>query len=77
MIKKFELPNNLKGRSLRVKVIPTVCNIQNMLTKLVEVYGDYQQLKQWERRSFKAYQVEEIKEVIINSEESQWIQIIR
>jgi len=39
------LPDNLKGRSLHDKVIPTVCNLENMLEKLVEVDGDYDRLK--------------------------------
>ena len=49
----FQLPDNLRGRSIDVKVIPTVCNLENMLKKLSDVNGDFSQLKQWERRSYK------------------------
>lgn len=75
--KGYTLPDNLRGRSISVKVIPTVCNLKNMLEKLVEVNGDYSQLKNWEKRSFKAYQTEEIKDEILSSNQSEWKDIIR
>ncbi|ADL51386.1 hypothetical protein [Clostridium cellulovorans] len=53
--KSFSLPDNLRGRSLHSKVIPTLCNLENMLNKLVEVNGDFSKLKQWEKRSYKAH----------------------
>lgn len=59
--KQFNLPDNLNGRSIHAKVIPTVCNLENMLNKLVEVNGDFTRLKQWEKRSYKAYCIEDIK----------------
>lgn len=37
----FILPDNLGGRSIHSKIIPTVCNLENMLDKLIMVYGDY------------------------------------
>lgn len=77
MADKIKLPNNLKGRSLYVNIIPTVCNLKNMLVKLVDVRGDYSKLKQWEKRSYKAYLIEEIADEIINSDESRWKDIIR
>jgi hypothetical protein len=30
-------------------VIPTVCNLENMIKKLEAVNGDYHQLKPWKR----------------------------
>lgn len=73
----YELPNNLRGRSIYSKVIPTVCNLENMLDKLVEVLGDYSQLKQWEKRSYQAYLIDEIKGEILNSQKHKWTEIIR
>lgn len=73
----FQLPDNLRGRSIDVKVIPTVCNLENMLKKLVEVNGDFSQLKQWEKRSYKAYQIEEIKSSILSVDHSEWKDIVR
>ncbi|MFD0824341.1 hypothetical protein ACT8ZR_01550 [Neobacillus sp. M.A.Huq-85] len=58
--KIVSLPRNLRGRSLHINVIPTVCNIKNMLDKLIAVEGDVSQLKQWEKRSYKAYQIDKI-----------------
>jgi len=77
MAERFELPNKLGGRNLYIKVIPTVCNLKNMLTKLVQVNGDFSQLKQWEKRSYKAYKIEEIENEILNSPEAGWKGIIR
>lgn len=64
---KLALPDNVKGRSIHTKVIPTVCNLKNMLNKLEEVEGDFNRLKQWEKRSYKAYNIEPIKTELINS----------
>ena len=77
MLEKNALPDNLRGRSLKHKVIPTVCNLKNMLDRLVEVQGDSSSLKQWEIRSYKAYQIEEIKNTIINTPQDKWNQIIK
>lgn len=76
-IKIYKLPDNLRGRSIHSKVIPTVCNIKNMLDKLIEVQGDFSQLKQWEKRSYKAYKIEDVKLELINSPKNKWKQIIR
>lgn len=76
-VKACNLPDNLRGRSLHSKVIPTVCNLENMLDKLVEVHGDFSQLKQWEKRSYRAYRIEDLKCEIIYSQKSEWKQIIR
>ena len=73
----FTLPDNLKGRSLHEMVIPTVCNLENMLNKLIKVNGDFNQLKQWEKRSYKAYNIDEILDEIIYSEPDAWNDIIR
>lgn len=57
----ISLPRNLRGRSIHLNVIPTVCNLKNMLDKLISVNGNDSLLKSWEKRSFKAYQIEKIK----------------
>lgn len=75
--KMFKLPNNLQGRSLHVKVIPTVCNLENMLHKLIDALGDNSKLKRWETVSYKAYKIEDIKSKIMNSPSSEWRDIIR
>jgi hypothetical protein len=75
--KRYRLPDNLKGRNIHIKVIPTVCNLKNMLHKLVEVEGDFLQLKSWEKRSYKAYKIDDIKNELINSSEDRWKVIIR
>lgn len=43
---RFKLPDTLNGRSIHSSIIPTICNLKNMLSKLVEVNGDYNKLKQ-------------------------------
>jgi predicted house-cleaning noncanonical NTP pyrophosphatase (MazG superfamily) len=74
---KFILPDNLKGRSLHAKVIPTVCNLENMLENLIKVGGDYYKLKQWEKRSYKAYIIGEIVDTLLFTEKNNWKDIIR
>jgi predicted house-cleaning noncanonical NTP pyrophosphatase (MazG superfamily) len=60
------LSENLRGRSIHLNVIPTVCNLPNMLDKLESVQGDVSKLKQWEKRSFQAYRIDQIKLPILN-----------
>jgi predicted house-cleaning noncanonical NTP pyrophosphatase (MazG superfamily) len=57
----------LRGRSIHENVIPTVCNLPNMLDKLESVQGDVSKLKQWEKRSFQAYRIDQIKLAILNA----------
>lgn len=47
------------------KVIPTVCNLNNMLEELQQAQGDISKLKSWERRSHKAYNIESIQNQIL------------
>lgn len=75
--KSFTLPDNLNGRSIHHKIIPTVCNLKNMLDKLVEVNGDFMQLKPWEKRSYKAYRIDEIYSRLLLSDKYMWSKIIR
>ncbi|PKM88453.1 MAG: hypothetical protein CVU87_07450 [Firmicutes bacterium HGW-Firmicutes-12] len=71
------LPEKLRGRSIHEKVIPTVCNLKNMLDKLIEVCGDISQLKQWEKRSYQAYYIEGIKSDVLKASHEERVKIIR
>ena len=73
----FSLPNNLRGRSIHLQVIPTVCNLKNMLEKLDLVHGDVSELKQWEKRSYKAYQIEKIKLAVMSVSGEDRIKLIK
>lgn len=75
--KIFNLQENLNGRSIHHKIIPTGCNFKNMLNKLIVVNGDYSQLKPWEKQSYKAYLIEEISGEILLSDKKEWKEIIR
>jgi len=74
---RFVFPNHLRGRSIYEKVIPTVCNLRNMLEKLSGINGDYSQLKPWEKRSYEAYQLDGVKAKILRSKSEDWKAIIR
>jgi len=74
---RIVLPNNLRGRNIFDKVIPTVCNLKNMLEKLCEVDGDIFLLKPWEKRSYEAYHIDEIKSRILTSKKENWKEIIK
>lgn len=52
------LPAVLRGRSIHHKVIPSVCNLKNLLNKIREVNGDFSKLKLWEKSSYRSYQLQ-------------------
>lgn len=76
-ITKIVLPDNVRGRSIFEKVIPTVCNLRNLLEKLTVINGDPNLLKPWEKRSYEAYQIERVKARILKSKREDWKDIIR
>lgn len=73
------LPDNLRGRDIHTKIIPTVCNLKNMLENLIVVSGHERELKQWERRSYHAYQIDKIRQYIDRLPVSLdcWIDLVR
>ncbi len=71
------LPDNLRGRSIFERVIPTVCNLKNLLEKLDEVDGDFTNLKQWEKISYRSYLLDDIIERILHKDEKTKKDIIR
>lgn len=48
-----------------------------MLNKLKQVNSDLNQLEQWEKRSYKAYNIEDIKRDILSANQNDWPNIIR
>jgi pimeloyl-ACP methyl ester carboxylesterase len=64
---RISLPDSIRGRSIHTNIIPTVCNVKNMIEKLIKVNGDYSQLKQWEKRSYQAYQIDKIQDELLSS----------
>jgi hypothetical protein len=74
---EFVLPDNLSGRSLQSHVIPTVCNVKNMLSSLVAAHGDITKLKQWEKQSYNHYLCDEIMSEFLTAEPNCWKYIIR
>jgi hypothetical protein len=63
----YVLPDNLRGRSISTNIIPTVCNLKNMLEKVISVDGDYSKLKQWEKRSYQAYHIDKIQSELLTA----------
>ena len=61
------LPDNLRGRNLHTNIIPTVSNLKNMLQKLSELNGDAERLKSWDKRSYNAYHMEDIKNIVLKA----------
>lgn len=74
---KCELKDNLRGRKFNSRIIPTVCNLKNMLDRLIAVNGEYNQLKAWEKQCYKAYHIDEIYGNITNKLEHEWPHVIR
>lgn len=71
------LPDNLRGVSIHQNVIPTVCNLKNMLNKLKFVSGNYYRLKYWEKRCYKAYKIDKIEHCILDNPADKWQEIIK
>lgn len=74
---KNEMPRVIRNRDIFTKIIPTVCNLKNMLNKLEENDWKFEKLKQWERRSYKAYKIGKIESKLKESNRSKWPEIIR
>jgi hypothetical protein len=76
--KPFGLPFELRGKKIKSeKIILTVCNVKNMLEKLICNGGDYSRLKPWEQRSYKHYNIEKIHRELLGADEEKRIQILR
>ncbi|KHD16248.1 hypothetical protein [Clostridium butyricum] len=74
---QIQLPSILRGRNIFTKVIPTVCNLKNMLDKLEKHNFEIEKLRQWEKRSYKEYKIEKIINLLIESPKLDWSNIIR
>ncbi|MGH4050330.1 MAG: hypothetical protein ACREVX_03115 [Clostridium sp.] len=75
--KPFDLPYELRGKKIKSeKVIPTVCNIKNVLKKLSENGGEYSFLKSWERPCYKHYNLEKIQKQIFSVKGEEQINIL-
>ena len=76
--KPFELPYELRGKKIKSeKIIPTVCNLKNMLSKLAERGGEYSYLKAWEQRAYKHYNIEKIQKQVLSASGDEQINILR
>ena len=76
--KPFDLPYELRGKKIKSKrIIPTVCNIKNVLGKLAENGGEYSSLKPWEKRGYMHYNLEKIQKQILSVDGEEQINILR
>lgn len=73
----IDLPYNLKGRNLFEGVIPSVCNLEDMLNKLKEVDGNFLYLEQNEKRSYTAYCIDRIEKKVLDSRPDKLKDIVR
>lgn len=75
--KTYKLPNNLKGKNIHTDVVPSVCNLKNMLCKLMSVGGDVCLLTSWEKKCYDSYKIDDIKYDLMITNESNWKDIIK
>jgi predicted house-cleaning noncanonical NTP pyrophosphatase (MazG superfamily) len=76
--KSFTLPNELRGKKINSdKIIPTVCNIKNMLDKLRDNTGEFSNLEQWEKRCYKHYNIEAIQIELLSANNEERIKKLR
>lgn len=74
---EITLSRTIRKRNIFIDIIPTVCNLRNMLTHLTNNNGDITKLKSWHLRSYYGYNIEPIKAILLISDEKQRIKIIR
>lgn len=77
MKQQFVLPEELNGRNIYVNVIPTVCNLKNMLNKLKSNNWNEQALKPWEKSSYSGYRIDLVKHKLKNAINVPFSDIIR
>jgi len=58
---KSILPNHLNGRNIFSKVIPTVNSLSNLFNSLDKNDWNYDNLKNWEKPIYNAYNLDKIK----------------
>lgn len=76
--KAFELPESLRGKKINSeKIIPTVCNLKNMLRSLEDCNWKYSSLRQWEQTSYRHYNISKIQGLLMRASEEERIRVIR
>jgi predicted house-cleaning noncanonical NTP pyrophosphatase (MazG superfamily) len=76
--KFFTLPNELRGKKINSeRIIPTVCNIKNMVDKLRDTAGEFSNLEQWEKRCYKHYNIEAIQTELLAANNEERIKKLR
>ena len=73
----MEFTKNIRGRSISQNVIPTVCNLKNTLTHLSENEWKTEQLSDWDKRTYKAYRIEEIIPELQTTPKEFWPNLMR
>lgn len=72
------LPPVLRGKHINSeRIIPTVCNVKNMIDKLYDMNGEYSNLEQWEKRSYSNYCIEAVKTELLEADKGERINILR
>lgn len=77
MTSQFTIPNQLQGRDIFSRVIPTVSSLNNLCNKLDQIDWDYSELKSWEKTSFNAYNLDNIKAELKQSDDKDRSKIIK
>lgn len=73
----LELKDILRGRSLNSKVIPSACNIKNVLIHLKDRNWNVYKLKKYERSCYEAYKLDKVIGLLKDYEEKYWPEILR
>ena len=58
---KLILQDNIKGRTIYKKVIPTVCKLESLLLDLQNNEFDIKKIKKWKISSYRAYGIDNIR----------------
>lgn len=77
MTNKFTLPNQLQGRDIFSRVIPTVNSLNNLCNSLDQMGWDYSKLKNWEKPSFNDYHLDHIKTALRQSDQKNRSRLIK
>ena len=74
---KINLVNSIHGKSIYSNVIPTVCNLRNLIVTLRESNGNTDQLKPWEKRCYKSYRLDELGYKLIDLTDNEIAEMVR
>lgn len=77
IIPEIELKDVIRERSINSKVIPSACNLKDVLNHLKEKNWNISRLKKYEKNCYDAYKINEVLYMLKEFEEKYWPEIMK